>query len=36
MNTSMARSHRRKLPLAVIATRTAAAMGTAMYLLTPK
>jgi len=36
MNSSMARSQRRKLPLAVMSTSTAAAIGTAIYLLTPK
>ena len=36
MNSSIARSHRRKLPLVVMRTSTAAAIGTAMYLLTPK
>ena len=30
MKTNMARSHRRKLPDAMIATRATAAMGTAM------
>ena len=36
MKKNIARSQRRKLPLAVMATKTAAAIGTAMYLLTPK
>ncbi len=36
MNTNMNRSHRRKLPVAVITTSVTAAMGTEMYLLTPK
>src|ERR1700761_8467016 len=31
MNTNMARSHRRKLPLAMIATRATAEIGTTMY-----
>ena len=35
-NTNMKRSHRRKLPVAVITTRATAAMGTEMYSLTPK
>ena len=34
--TNMKRSQRRKLPVAVIATRSSAATGTAMYSLTPK
>ncbi len=36
MNRNIARSQRRKLPLAVIATSIAAAIGTEMYGLTPK
>jgi hypothetical protein len=32
----MARSQRRKFPLAVIAIRSSAAMGTTMYWLMPK
>ena len=36
MNTNMNRSHRRKLPVAVMATRSTAAMGTEMYSLIPK
>ncbi len=36
MKKNMARSQRAKLPLAVMATRTTAATGTATYLLTPK
>ena len=35
-NTYMKRSHRRKLPVAVIAMRATAAIGTEMYSLTPK
>src|SRR5450631_285577 len=36
MNTNMKRSHRRKLPEAVITTRPTAASGTDQYLETPK
>ena len=36
MNTNMACSQRRKLPLAVIAIRMTAAIGTETYGLTPK
>ncbi len=36
MKPNIARSQRRKLPLSVMPTRTAAAIGTAMYGLTPK
>ena len=36
MKTNMKRSQRRKLPVAVMATRLTAAMGTEMYSLTPK
>ncbi len=35
MNTNIARSQRRKLPLAMIAIRATAAVGTTMYLLNP-
>ncbi len=36
MNTNMARSQRRKLPEAMIATNATAAVGTTMYFETPK
>jgi len=36
MNSSIAASQRRKLPVVVMATRVAAAIGTAMNLLIPK
>src|ERR1700738_1252704 len=36
MNTNMARSHRRKLPVAMIAISATAAVGTTMYLERPK
>ena len=35
-NTNIERSQKRKFPLAVIATRPAAAIGTAMYFEMPK
>ena len=36
MKTNMNRSHRRKLPVAVMATSPTAAMGTERYSLIPK